>query len=276
MSSEAMRDSAHDSEENVASFGTRAALASGAGLAMVSAVYIAPFGALAGVVSAETGLSLLQALGLSLFVFAGASQLAAMELMRADAPWLVIVVSALAVNLRYLLYSGAVANVFRELPPKQKLVVAATTVDNTVSGLLSWRRFGQTTTREKFAFFVGCGVGSWAIWMTFTAVGYQLGPLMDSGALKMVAPVAFMSLAAPLLTTPPRWIAAIVACVVVLAARGHVYHMELILAALTGIGAALLMPAPRMAEPSEQTAQSGEAIGGDAAEDVCEPRGPNP
>ena len=221
-----------------------AAAWSGLLAALAAGIFIAPFGALTGVIAAENGFSVWQALGLSMIVFAGAAQLATMELMSAGAPWLIIVVSALAVNLRFLLYSGTLAPLFASLSSGRKLAAAAMTVDNSVSALLSWRRFAAAEPGERYAFFVACGLGSWMIWQMFTVVGHQFGPLLDARALGIVAPVAFMALAAPLLTNRPRWAAALIAAAAAVLLKGKVYHLDLMLAVLLGVGASLAIPSP--------------------------------
>lgn len=239
-----------DNQEHRRPYGVGAAARSGVLYALAASIFIAPFGALAGVVAAEGGWSLGQAVGLSVIVFAGASQLAAMELMRVGAPWPIIVISALAVNLRFLLYSATLTPIFQKLSRGGRLAIAMASVDNSVSGLLSWRRFDQASLEERFAYYVGCGATCWVVWQAFTVIGHQLGPLLDPKMLTFVAPVAFTALAAPLLTTRPRWAAAIVAVAAAVLLKGRFFHLDLIAAVLLGVGAAtLLFKPPAAAEP---------------------------
>jgi predicted branched-subunit amino acid permease len=63
-------------------------------------IVVIPFAILFGVVGTEAGLNLAQVMGFSIVVIAGASQFAALQLMSENAPTLVVVASALAVNLR--------------------------------------------------------------------------------------------------------------------------------------------------------------------------------
>lgn len=216
----------------------------GAAAALGAGVFIAPFGVLSGVIAAETGLTLLQTMALSILVFAGASQLAALELMRAGAPWAVIVISGLAVNLRFLLYSASLAPHFASLSRGAKALAAYFTVDNGVSALLSWRGLAAATAHERFAYFVACGATSWIIWQSATVIGHELGPVFDARALKLVAPVAFIALAAPLLTSRPRWAAALVAAALAVVLKGRVESFDIVLAAAAGVAVGLAFPAP--------------------------------
>ncbi len=256
-----------------AGVGARRALLDGVAAALPATLFIAPFAALCGVVAAETGLSLGETIAFSVLVFAGAAQLAALELMRAGAPWIVVAVSGLVVNLRFVLYSATLAPYFRRLSFAAKSVVAYCTVDNAVSGFLSWRRRDAATPRERALYVVAIGAHGWLVWQSFTIVGHQLGPLMDAEALRIVAPVAFLALATPLLTSAPRWAVAIVAAALAVALKGRAAHLDLLVAAGVAVAVGQLFPAPDPEnedpadEKPEGEAPEGEGAGRARAED---------
>ena len=68
-----------------------------------------PFGLVTGVAAVDAGLSPIQALGLSVVVFAGASQLAVVDLLGRDASLAVVVLTATIINLRMSMYSASIA-----------------------------------------------------------------------------------------------------------------------------------------------------------------------
>ena len=68
---------------------------------------IVPFSMLFGVIATEAGLSVFETLSFSVVVIAGAAQFTALQLMGEDAPTLVVLASALAVNLRMAMYSAS-------------------------------------------------------------------------------------------------------------------------------------------------------------------------
>ncbi len=68
---------------------------------------VTPFALLFGVVATESGLNLLETMGFSIVVIAGASQFTALQLMNDNAPTLIVIASALAVNLRMAMYSAS-------------------------------------------------------------------------------------------------------------------------------------------------------------------------
>jgi predicted branched-subunit amino acid permease len=69
------------------------------------ALGIAAWGLMTGVAMMQSGLSLVEALAMALFVFAGSSQLAAMPLIVAGAPMWVVLATGFCVNLRFVVFS---------------------------------------------------------------------------------------------------------------------------------------------------------------------------
>lgn len=225
--------------------GVLLAARAGAMAALPAAIFILPFGAFSGVLAAEAGLSLPLAMALSVLVFAGASQLVALELLVAGAPLAILVLSCLAVNLRFLMYSAAIAPHLAGEPARRKLWVAYFNVDNGIGSFLAWRGLAAAAPAERSAFLIGCGAASWLIWQSGTIAGHQLGAgLLRAEKLEVIAPIAFLALAAPLLTSAPRWTAAAVAAVGAVALRDAPYQTGAIIAALVGVATALLFPVP--------------------------------
>ena len=70
-------------------------------------VGILPFGLIYGALSSLAGLSLWQALGMSLLVYAGSAQFIAISLLSLGSGMVVILLTTLVVNLRHVLYSAA-------------------------------------------------------------------------------------------------------------------------------------------------------------------------
>ena len=70
---------------------------------------VGPFAALFGLLATEAGLTVFETLTFSVAVIAGAAQLTAIQLMQENAPTIVVLASALAVNLRMALYSASLA-----------------------------------------------------------------------------------------------------------------------------------------------------------------------
>src|SRR5690606_5545171 len=83
-----------------------------------------PFGLVTGALAADVGMSPVEAVGMSILVFAGAGQAAALGLLSGGAPVWVAVTGSIIVNLRFVMYSAAIAPLFRPLSPGRRLLYA--------------------------------------------------------------------------------------------------------------------------------------------------------
>src|ERR1700757_4701276 len=100
---------------------------------------IAAWGLVAGIAMTKAGLGPVFAVAMSLFVFAGSAQLAALPLMVQGAPLWVVWATAFCVNLRFIIFSAGWRPYLQALPRAQRLFVAYFTVDFTYIAFM--RRF---------------------------------------------------------------------------------------------------------------------------------------
>ena len=91
---------------------------------------MAPFGLVAGVAMAAGGIPPLAAMAMSLVVYAGASMLAATQLLAAGTPLAVILLTVLFINLRFMMYSASLRPHLAGLPPRWKLAAGYLLADN--------------------------------------------------------------------------------------------------------------------------------------------------
>lgn len=80
-------------------------------------------------VATEAGLSIAQTLTFSIVVVAGAAQFAAVHLMGENAPTLIVLATALVVNLRMAMYSASLTPYLGTLPLWKRVVVSYFMVD---------------------------------------------------------------------------------------------------------------------------------------------------
>ncbi len=111
---------------------------------------IIPFGLVAGIATVNAGLGLPTAVGLSVVVFAGASQLAALELLGQNAPLTVVVATAVVINLRLLMYSASIAPYFREFTGRWKAVLAYVLTDQAYALSVASYRSDRETDRKWY------------------------------------------------------------------------------------------------------------------------------
>ncbi|MEO1154533.1 MAG: AzlC family ABC transporter permease [Pseudomonadota bacterium] len=198
---------------------------------------IAPFAAVFGVVAAEAGLSLLETFGFSALVIAGASQIAALQLMIDAAPLAIIIATALAVNLRMAMYSASLAPYLRGAPLWQRAVIAYLNVDQTYA--LSIARYEdepELSLPARMAYFFGTATPVLPVWLSMTVVGAVLGNQIPRGlSLDFAVPIAFLAIVAPMLKTLAHMAAALVSVVLSLALLWVPMNAGLLIAALAAM-----------------------------------------
>lgn len=198
---------------------------------------IGPFAMLFGVLATEAGLAVHETMGFSIVVIAGAAQFTALQLINENAPTLVIIASALAVNLRMAMYSASITPHLGRLPLWKRAIAAYFLVDQTYAqSVLDYEKHPDQTTTQKFAYFLGVVTPICPPWYAFTLLGALLGESIPASlGLDFALPIAFLAMIGPMLRTPAHRIAALVAVVLALAFAWLPYNAGLLVAGLGGM-----------------------------------------
>jgi 4-azaleucine resistance transporter AzlC len=218
-----------------------------------------PFGMLFGVLAAEAGFALVETMTFSVSVFAGAAQFTALQLMHEQAPTIIVLISALAVNLRVAMYSASLTPYLGGAPLWQRACAAYLVVDQAYAlSITRFETYPDMTTPQRMAYFFGTNGLVAPVWYAATLFGAVMGSnIPDSWALDFAMPVVFLAMIAPMLRTLPHLIAALVAIIVALLAVNLPFNFGLILAGFCGMVAgaqAELVSARRKAQMTgEQT-----------------------
>lgn len=191
-----------------------------------------PFGLLFGVLATEAGLSLVETMTFTMTVFAGAAQFAALQLLQENAPTLIVLASALAVNLRVAMYSAALTPYLGAAPLWQRALVAYFTVDQTYAlSIVKFESDVSMSVGERVAYFAGICAVIAPFWYCATLVGALMGAsIPDSWALDFALPITFLAMIAPMVRTPAHLVAALVSVVASLVAAGLPYNSGLLVA----------------------------------------------
>jgi 4-azaleucine resistance transporter AzlC len=199
-------------------------------------VGLVPFGMVVGVAAVDAGLSPLAAVGLSVIVFAGAAQLAAIELLGRNAPAAIAAVTALVVNLRMAMYSASIAPYFSRFKRVWRWPMAYLLVDQAYA--LSIVEFAENDGVNRRSFYLGTVLPAWALWQLTTALGAALGSgLPGRWRLEFAVPLVFLALLVPTITDRPSLVAAAVGGTSAVAAAGAPLNLGLFVGALAGITA---------------------------------------
>ena len=172
-----------------------------------------PVGMLFGVVATDAGLDLPQVMGFTVLVLAGASQFTAVQLMTDHAPALVVIVSAIAVNLRMAMYSASLVPWLGAAPARDRAWIAYVLIDQTYAlSMQHYERNPRLSIPQRLGYFLGAALATCVPWLFATLLGVWLGQAIpESWALDFALPITFIALFAPALRSLPHLVAALVA-----------------------------------------------------------------
>ncbi|MGR3434012.1 MAG: AzlC family ABC transporter permease [Shimia sp.] len=198
---------------------------------------IVPFGLLFGVLATEAGLDLAAVMGMTVLVIAGSAQFTAVQLMAEDAPILIVLATALAVNLRMAMYSAALVPYLGQAGRWHSAAMAYLLVDQSFA--VCAPRFeaeGGWDLRDRMAFFFGVLVPVAPFWYGATWAGAVLGArIPDWMALDFALPLCFLTLIGPALRTAAHVAAAGTSAAVALALAWIPYQAGLLVAAVVAM-----------------------------------------
>ena len=235
-----------------------------------------PFGLVTGVAAVDAGLSPIQALGLSVVVFAGASQLAVVDLLGRDASLAVVVLTATIINLRMSMYSASIAPYLAGLQRRWSALCAYLLTD--MSYALAIAEFSGSEGRrpsegsegrrpsegsegrrpseenedpdgpidptdlaDRARYYLGAAAAIWVVWQVATVAGVVVGArIPDRWGVGFAVPLIFLALLVPDLTDRPRVIAALVGGGVAIAGAGWPLNLGLVGGALAGVAAGVV------------------------------------
>ncbi|MDP5333439.1 MAG: AzlC family ABC transporter permease [Paracoccaceae bacterium] len=198
---------------------------------------VAPFALLFGVVATEAGLNVWETLAFSVVVIAGAAQFTALQLMQENAPTVIVLASALAVNLRMAMYSASLTPHLGATPVWQRAIAAYMMLDQSYAcSILAYERNRDWTAAQKMAFYFGAVTPVVPVWYAMTVAGALIGSSMPTGlALDFAVPITFIAMIAPALRTLAHKAAATASVVLALGFAFVPFNLGLIIAGIGGM-----------------------------------------
>lgn len=124
-----------------------------------------------GVVARQAGLTPPEIAGMSLLVFAGASQFAMVQLFTAGAPAVVVIATVLFLNLRHLLMAASLRRNFARVSLPRRLAAAFFLTDESFAMATGDFRRGGT----GLIYYVTFAVTLFVLWNAATLAGVALG-----------------------------------------------------------------------------------------------------
>ncbi len=197
----------------------KAELRAGAASMAPMLIGVVPFGLVAGTTPAAVGMDWQAALGFSIILFAGASQLAAIDVLSRDGSALLAAVVAWTINLRMLLYSASLAPYLSHEPLRRRLAASYLMVDQNYAICVTRWQSGRDDPKGRAWFFIGGGLLLWSAWQLSTLAGALLGETLPAELpLDFAVPLVFLVLLIPAINSRPAAVAAVVGGVATVAA----------------------------------------------------------
>lgn len=197
------------------------------------------WGVITGVTMVKAGLTVPQALGMTVFVFSGTAQLATLTMVVAGAPLALVLVTALLVSLRFFVYAAAVSQDFGGLPVWQRVLVGYITTDSGLA-IYQQRRDAIGDFDTRYSFFLGANLFVWAGWQLGSIVGVLAAGLLPAAKnLAFLGTLAILALLAPMLHTRVSRACAAAAGTCALLLQALPFKLGLFVAVLVGSAVAV-------------------------------------
>lgn len=212
---------------------------------LVMAPGIGAWGLVTGVAMVKGGLSVPLAVFMSLAVYAGSAQLAALPLLAAGAPMWVIWAAAFCVNLRFVIYSAQWRVYFEHLPRRQRMALGFLAAD---LNLIAFQRayppgeHGPGREPGQIPYYLGGVAVLWSVWQLPSMLGIALANVIPTAwGLGFAGTLAMVGLTYGLLSDRSTWVAAVVAGTAAVAAFSLPLKLNIIVAIAAAVAAGLLM-----------------------------------
>lgn len=202
---------------------------------------VAAWGLVTGVAMVKSGLSVPVALAMSLLVFAGSAQLAALPLIVAGAPIWVVWATAICVNLRFVIQSAQWRPYLAHLPLKQRALMSYVAAD--LNYVLFMARFPEPKPGPgQVPYFWGGSLMNFGAWHVMSIVGILFAAVIPTEwGFGFAGVMALLGLVCSLLVDRSTWVAAAVAGCAAVAAFALPFKLNIVVAIAAAVAIGLLI-----------------------------------
>jgi len=203
------------------------------------------WGLVTGGAMTTSGLPLPIVLLMSLLVFAASAQLSAVPLMLVGAPLWLIWLTALCVNLRFVIFSAQLRPHMMTLALRWRLMAGYLSAD--VTYVLTVHRHGEDepasgSNPEPLAYFLGVAIVNWLGWNVASLLGIAFASQVpQEWGLGFAGSLALLALLVTLIKDGRGLFAALVAAVTAVAAWGMPMRLHIVVAILVAVAAGLVL-----------------------------------
>ena len=154
-----------------------------------------PVGLVVGLVIAERGVPTFLGYSTSWVIYAGSSQLAAVELIADEASALVIMLTVFFINARHIIYSAALRDRFSVYPRWVRVGVPYLLTDQQFAVAETAPELVDPTPAYRLWHFLGAGGFMWSVWQFSVVAGIFIGDFVQpEWQLIFTVPILFLGL----------------------------------------------------------------------------------
>lgn len=200
---------------------------------------VVPFGLVIGLSAAQASIPTLAGWLTGPLIYAGSAQVAVIQMLDAGAAPMVVILAALVINLRLVLYSATMAGHWRGTPWWWRMVAGYLLIDPSFAvGLDGYDR--PTNRGRAHAYYFGGAVLLWAAWLVAIGTGAVVGAGLPGWLqLEFVIPLFLVGEVVGKLADPALRRAVLVAAAVAVLSLAAPLHLGIVLAIVAGIAAGL-------------------------------------
>ncbi|AOY74577.1 AzlC family ABC transporter permease [Clostridium formicaceticum] len=134
------------------------------------------YGVVYGVMASKAGLSIFETIAMSAFVFAGAAQMTAVQMVAIGSNPLSVIITVLIINLRHFLLAASISPYLKHESNKMKMINSFFMTDESYAVTYSHFQTG----RASGHYFLGSGLNIYVFWGSAGITGYFFGNIISS------------------------------------------------------------------------------------------------
>lgn len=202
---------------------------------------LAAWGLITGVAMTQGGLGVWLAVLMSLTVYSGTAQLAALPLLASGAPLWVVWASAACVNLRFVLFSAQWRVHLNHLSRGRRLALGYLLADlNIVMFQRAWPSGRREPGQVRYA--AGGAAAVWLVWQSTSLLGILASSQVPMAwGLGFAGTLSMLGLAYALLIDRAAWLAAVVSGTAAIAAYALPLKLNILVAIAAAVAAGILL-----------------------------------
>jgi len=191
----------------------------------------------------SAGLQPLQTFWFNILVYAGSAQLAVMPLIAGDYPLWTIWLTALIVNLRFVIFSAGIQPHFKKYTFWQRLGIGYLNGDITFAKFV--HRFPQSDPHSKHTellYFLGMAFTNWTVWQLGVLIAIIFGSYIPQDwGIGFAGTLALIALIVPAIKNRTALVSALAAAITCALTINLPYRLTIVCSVIAGVGAAVLM-----------------------------------